>query len=567
MSEHLKEVLNEFIRVLSECRALYVGGARQVVERSPEYIREEPESFVKLMEDLHRGLLLKIFISVSESDRQWCREESWLADLLLQHVWKQNLVREQLGPALQNARRQTAELRWYSLIRPFDQIPLLRERIPELLTIVSRVANLVAKADGPPTEWEMSAIRSIQNEIVALLHDTAEVIHDEMPRRLGDAAVEPLPIKETAKSVAEAVRPMRVTENTPGQSTAKQTEAIPAETKPRSIEESLAELDALIGIDIVKGEVRTLINFLRVQRERERANLPVTPISLHLVFSGNPGTGKTTVARILGQIFQAIGVLKKGHLVETDRTGLVAEYAGQTGVKANKKIDDALDGILFIDEAYSLVSDKGDDPFGAEAIQTLLKRMEDNRDRLIVILAGYPKELDRLLQSNPGLTSRFNHRLEFSDYATIELAEIFGAMCERNHYQMDGDARAKLLIGLKWLFERRDRHFGNGRLARNIFERAIRNLANRIVTEREITRDLLTKIHADDLEFSKVPEVLFVKEALESTRFNAKCTSCKKEMKVKAIHLGKKVVCKSCEQPFPANWGEPEVKPPPSKKE
>lgn len=566
MTGNVQEVLNEFIRVLSECRALYVGGARQVVERSPEFIREEPEDFVKLMEDLHRGLLLKLFISVSESDRQWCREESWLADLLLQHVWKQHLTREQIGPALRNARRQTAELRWYSLIRPFDQIPLLRERIPELLTIVSRMSNLVAKADGPPSEWEMNAIRTIQNEMVALLHDTAEVVHEDSPRRLGDEDVEVMPTKEAATKeaatkVAEAVRPTATAQRHAPPDLPKETEQ-----KVRTIEECLAELDGMIGINSVKAEVRTLINFLRIQRERERAGLPVTPVSLHLVFTGNPGTGKTTVARILGQIFQAIGVLKKGHLIETDRSGLVAEYAGQTAVKSNKKVDDALDGILFIDEAYSLVADKGDDPFGAEAIQTLLKRMEDNRDRLIVILAGYPKEIDRLLQSNPGLTSRFNHRLDFPDYATAELAQIFWTMCEKNHYKIDGFARAKLLVALKWLFEKRDRHFGNGRLARNVFERAIRNLANRIVTEKEITRDLLTRIHAADLEFANVPEVIFNDETLESTRFAVRCTQCQKEMRIKAEHLGKKVVCKSCDYPFAVEWGEPEVKPPPAKK-
>src|SRR5262249_31610405 len=149
----------------------------------------------------------------------------------------------------------------------------------------------------------------------------------------------------------------------------------------------------------------------KMQQERKKFDLPHTAISLHSVFSGNPGTGKTSVARLLGHIFGAMGLLAKGHLVETDRSGLVAEYAGQTAVKTNKKIDEALDGVLFIDEAYSLVSDKkGDDAYGAEAVQTLLKRMEDDRDRLVVILAGYPKPITRLLRSNPGLSSRFSRQ-------------------------------------------------------------------------------------------------------------------------------------------------------------
>src|SRR5204863_1738957 len=173
----------------------------------------------------------------------------------------------------------------------------------------------------------------------------------------------------------------------------------------------LAELDELIGLAAIKQEVRTLANYLKLERRRGEAGLADTAMSLHMVFTGNPGTGKTTVSRIIGKIFAAMGVLKKGHLVETDRSGLVAGYAGQTGPKANAKIDEALDGVLFIDEAYSLVAQDGQDSFGNEAMQALLKRSEDDRNRLVVILAGYPEEMKSLLDSNPGLSSRFSRVL------------------------------------------------------------------------------------------------------------------------------------------------------------
>ena len=177
--------------------------------------------------------------------------------------------------------------------------------------------------------------------------------------------------------------------------------AITVEEREEKLAKAIEELDVLIGIDDVKSEVKGLINFLKVQAARKAAGLPENPISLHMVFEGNPGTGKTTVARILGRIFGAMGVLEKGHLVETDRSGLVAEFVGQTATKANKIIDSALDGVLFIDEAYSLVGDPKDS-FGAEALQILLKRAEDDRDRLIVIMAGYSEQMKQLLQSNPG---------------------------------------------------------------------------------------------------------------------------------------------------------------------
>ena len=300
-----------------------------------------------------------------------------------------------------------------------------------------------------------------------------------------------------------------------------------------------------------------MINFLTVQKHRKEMDLPQTEISLHMVFRGNPGTGKTTVARILGDIYAAMGVLAKGHLVETDRAGLVAEYAGQTSPKTNKIIEQALDGVLFIDEAYSLISSEHEDAFGNEAVQKLLKRMEDDRERLIVILAGYPMEMDRLLKSNPGLSSRFTHHVGFPDYQPIELCRIFELMAAKNRYQIRGLARAKLFLGLLWAYENRDEHFGNGRLVRNIFELAIRRLANRVVTAPKLTRRLLSRFDPDDILFEDVPNEMLCGERLESSRFSTQCPQCKNDFDFSAELLGRRVECKKCGHRFRITWCPP----------
>jgi SpoVK/Ycf46/Vps4 family AAA+-type ATPase len=294
-----------------------------------------------------------------------------------------------------------------------------------------------------------------------------------------------------------------------------------------------------------------------MQQQREAMGLPQTKVSLHMVFSGNPGTGKTTVARIIGRVFGAMGILAKGHLVETDRSGLVAQFAGQTGPRTNKKIDEALDGVLFIDEAYSLVSTRGEDPYGAEAVQALLKRMEDERHRLVVILAGYPEPMDALLASNPGLSSRFNRKLHFADYSTMELARILQAMCERDHYELPSATRARLLTGFHWLVEQRDEHFGNGRLVRNTFERAIRRLATRIAGVTPVTRELLTRLEPADLVFDGLPDEARDAARLTASRFRIACPACQHTHIVAAKFLGQAAKCKRCSGKMPLDWGEP----------
>ena len=260
------------------------------------------------------------------------------------------------------------------------------------------------------------------------------------------------------------------------------------------------ELDELIGLNSVKKEVRSLANFVKLQKQREAQGLKTAKVSYHLVFYGSPGTGKTTVARIVGRIYKDLGVLKKGHTVETDRAGLVGEYVGKTGPKTDTVIMKALDGVLFIDEAYSLVpEDGGGSDYGQEAISTILKRMEDYRDRLVVIVAGYKDEMQRFIDSNPGLQSRFNRYIDFPDYTGQELTEIFKMYMKKNQYTLNDSTEAYLRTRFDVIVEKKDRNFGNARFARNVFEKSIQAQANRLAGQTNLSKDQLTEIVISDL--------------------------------------------------------------------
>jgi Cdc6-like AAA superfamily ATPase len=255
-------------------------------------------------------------------------------------------------------------------------------------------------------------------------------------------------------------------------------ESVDALPPARPLEELYEELDGLVGLDAVKAEVRLVADLIQVQNLRQARGLPVPETSRHLVFTGNPGTGKTTVARLLAQIYRTLGAVSKGHLVETDRSGLVAGYVGQTAIKVREVFESALGGVLLIDEAYALARGTERD-FGIEAIDTLVKLVEDHRDEVVVIVAGYPDEMEQFVASNPGLRSRLPRTIHFPDYTTHELVAIFESLCERHHYRCDDGARAA--VRQRFDEDPRGKGFGNGRLARNLFERAIAVQASRIV--------------------------------------------------------------------------------------
>ena len=323
-----------------------------------------------------------------------------------------------------------------------------------------RYANAIVKADGKLTQTEEDALFKFKN----VLYGAGSTQSDISGESAGT----------TAKIASSS------------------------EEVPQSLDELLNELNTLIGLERVKGDVSQLVNFLKVQQIRKSKGLGVQPVSRHLVFYGNPGTGKTTIARLLAQIYKSLGILSKGHAVETDRSGLVAGYVGQTALKTTEVVESALGGILFIDEAYALNAGNGQD-FGQEAIDTLLKAMEDKRDDFIVIAAGYTDKMSAFLSSNPGLRSRFNKYLSFEDYSPTQLVEIFDLFCENADYHMEQSARDTLLQLFATFYETRDETFGNARLARNLFEMTLSNQANRIVTITDITEENLSAITEADL--------------------------------------------------------------------
>ena len=271
-----------------------------------------------------------------------------------------------------------------------------------------------------------------------------------------------------------------------------------AEEKP-SLDELMEQLESLVGLENIKKDIKSLINLIKVRKLREQNELPVAPMSLHMVFMGNPGTGKTTVARLVGGLYAAIGALEKGQLIEVDRSGLVAGYVGQTALKTQEVIKSALGGVLFIDEAYSL-SNGGENDFGREAIETILKAMEDHRDNLVVIVAGYTQPMREFLDSNPGLESRFNKFFYFEDYTGPQLMEIFLLQCKKNRYQLNEEADAAARKLFDELYAERGENFGNGRYVRNLFEDMVVRHSNRVAQMEAPTKEDLITVLPEDLD-------------------------------------------------------------------
>ena len=293
--------------------------------------------------------------------------------------------------------------------------------------------------------------------------------------------------KVTEKAEKPAEKPAAQAEK-PGQK-----EEIPPKEK---IEDLLAELDGYVGMDAIKEEVRSLINMVQVYKLRRENDLPTTDMSLHMVFSGNPGTGKTTVARIMARIYHSLDILSKGQLVEVDRSGLVAGYVGQTALKTQKVIEKAMGGVLFIDEAYAL-NGKSENDFGQEAIDTILKAMEDHRDDLVVIVAGYTELMDRFVHSNPGLESRFNRFLMFEDYTPEQMVAIFKMQCKKGCYVLAEGTEELVRDFISE--ESADDSFGNARGVRNLFEHILVAQNNRLAKMEQVTREDLMQILPDDV--------------------------------------------------------------------
>ena len=342
------------------------------------------------------------------------------------------------------------------------------------------IAHVVASLDVVTSAAELTAISALRSKLLAGMRSSAA----EAATLAGPKGAQP---KRSAEPVEDAEAEAAAEAET---DTAK------ADPPERPLEELLAELDTLVGLHEVKERVHLVADFLCVQGLRAARNLPTMETSNHLVFTGNPGTGKTTVARLLAQIYRTLGVVARGQLIETDRSGLVAGFVGQTAPLVRAKFDEAEEGMLFIDEAYTLVRG-GENDFGREAIDQIVKLMEDRRDSVVLVVAGYPEEMQQFLSANPGLRSRFPTTIEFPDYSTEELMQIVDSMGTKERYELTPEARSAFAAQLDSL--PREKGFGNARVARNMFEAAVNRHASRVVKFEEPTEHDLTALVPADL--------------------------------------------------------------------
>ena len=370
---------------------------------------------------------------------------------------------------------------FFAALRDYDRRKgtTLARRFTDQLTLL---LLLFAAVDGVVSEAEAGFVNACSDTLMALCE--RDGLSGDRPALKADEFVTHVPAP--AQPPTEVV-PAAEQEETP----------LP-ESEP-TLEELLAELDGLCGLEQVKQDVKSLINLVKVRRLREEAGLPVPPMSLHLVFLGNPGTGKTTVARLLARLYHAIGVLPKGQLVEVDRSGLVAGFVGQTALKTQEVIQKAIGGVLFIDEAYALVNQDNGNDFGREVIEVLLKNMEDHRKDLVVIVAGYSQLMEKFIHSNPGLESRFNKYFYFEDYDGAQLFTILQSMCVKNGYVLTPEGEALARRELMALYEDRDENFGNARDVRNLFEQAVARQSDRVARLEAPTREQLMELHPEDL--------------------------------------------------------------------
>ncbi len=556
----LSPVIGRLRRVLRQGEQLYLEAGRTMARKHAELLNRPPQSFISLMNDLHHGAVIKTYVTIVRADDRWTPPEKILAGEMIDYLWHQRLTGGDLRDAAVKLFGRADSLSWQSLLTPWVDHPPIAAGAPQVHRLTMRLAEIVAGSEGEVSEPAAEQLRQLSNTLTATLQISDAAVNQAAAKNRHWLATQP-----QGRSGGSAIEQLRqwtglawtspsTAKSDPAAITAAPAPAPldPAEAE-RRLQDAMRQLGDLIGLSEVKERVRSHSNFLKLQRRRADANLPQMPVSLHMTFVGNPGTGKTTVARIVGQILGSLGTLPIGHVVETDRSGLVAQYAGQTAVKTNATCDQARGGILFIDEAYALVSGP-DDQYGREAIGTLLKRMEDDRGELAVILAGYSDEMEAMIRSNPGLSSRIGTTIQFADYEPIQLAAIFESLCDQNHFKLSWQARYRMIVGLTELHRRRDRHFGNGRLVRNAFEDSVRRLADRVADLADGDAASLTHLHSSDIRLPGIDDAQMNRLIATAGDLRIRCRHCGNTLRLAPERLAGPIKCVHCGKGQNVGW-------------
>jgi tellurite resistance protein len=545
----LNNVLQELHAALGECRVLYLSRVPRHEDALQDLSRRQAIS----LDRLHRCLLVKICGTIAEADGRWAYEEQRCAAAVLEHVGIR-CTPEQLQATALYVRKQAAQLEWPALVQPFLDVSEGDDQRAELATVVARIANLIAKADGLVSAPETIALRQIQEAVRLDRREAPEPLSAETVSRLG--SLEQLWGRDDEERTAAQVR---------GDAAS-------------LYQQSLARLDQLVGLRRVKQETRNLADRIVLQVERRRAGLPFDLPPLQLLFAGPPGTGKITVARILSDLLCSAGLLRHRRLVEihpvrdvAPRSAWEAEqgpdgrlreptYAQSRSTREAEeglgiKIAQAVGGTLLVDQASLLLA--AEEPPYPAARRLLLQTLAKYRGQMAVICADQPEALERLFQTHPEVPGTFSHHLQFPECNASQLGQIFQWFCNRQQYRTTRRAQIKLLLGFRWRLDRDGARCGNGHLARQVFEEAVHRLAHRIAGVPALSKQLLTTFEEDDILVPGVPAQVWSDLADPDRRFVVACPGCGSENLVGPQFLGIRVECRRCHHTFVCAWGEP----------
>jgi tellurite resistance protein len=530
----LESLLKELTQALQDCRQLYLSCVPQHSGFLDDIVRQLADS----QERLHQGLLRKICATIAQADGRWAYEEQRCAEAVFRHLGLP-CAPQQLRESADDLTRQAAKLTWRSLIRPFLEFLDLRGRRAELETVVVRIANLIAKADGSVSPRETVALR----HIVQAVRSDRRIVVTTCSAPL---TTWPPPVAAVG---AETRRPGALAAGSPGQS-----QSPPAASSPALLQVSLQRLDEMVGLRQIKQEIREFADVAALQNQRRLAGLPYDAPTLQWVFLGPPGVGKVTVAQILASVFVATGMLQHNRLVSLDPLfELTDTPAGKVQQILARKLAQAVGGTLLVDHAGALFAADG----AGSAAPWLLEALAPYRGQIALVLADQVERLQSAVDQHPELRPPVARQLHFPDCTAGQLGQIFQRFCERARYRVTRAAQVKLLLGFQWRLEQDGPRCGNGHLVRQAFEAAVHRLARRLSGAAPLTPELLTTLEPGDIAIQGVPATVWRNLADPRRTFLVRCPDCERETLVGPNFLGLRVECKNCRHRFVCAWVEP----------